>query len=64
MLPPHQPEYDAEGNCTKKTTGTTVSPYGLDQRDRLTGMTTKLSGSATLLAAYACHATKSNVALN
>jgi RHS repeat-associated protein len=38
-------EYDAEGNRTKKSTGSTVSTYSWDQRDRLTGMTTTASGS-------------------
>lgn len=42
-------EYDAEGNRTKKSTGTTVSTYSWDQRERLTGMTTKVSGTTNKL---------------
>jgi RHS repeat-associated protein len=42
-------EYDAEGNRSKKSTGTTVSTYSWDQRERLTGMTTKVSGTTNKL---------------
>lgn len=42
-------EYDAEGNRTKKSTGTTITSYSWDQRDRLTGATTKTSGTTNKL---------------
>lgn len=42
-------EYDAEGNRTKKSTGTTITTYSWDQGDRLTGATTKTSGTTNKL---------------
>jgi len=41
--------YDAEGNRSKKSTGTNITTYSWDQRDRLTGATTKTSGTTNKL---------------
>jgi RHS repeat-associated protein len=45
-------EYDKEGNRTKKTTGTVVTTYTWDQRNRLTGATTKNGATTTALGTF------------